>query len=107
VSGALFPFALSFLLPVFMHIVVLEKERGLRTAMRLQGVTTPFYWSVTYVFSFIVYVLVVAVFLGIELAMGNRFFTQTSPLLMVLLLTLWGFAQVSFSFFLASFFKTV
>ena len=48
---------------------------------------------------------VAVLFILVEIASGVRFFTQTYPLIVVLLFSLWGLSQISFAYFLSAFVK--
>ena len=85
-GASLFPLSLSLLLPVFMYAIVLEKEERLLEMMKMNGMRMRNYWSVTYLFNFSMYFLMIAIFfifgfLFLELS----FFTETHPGLLVTL----------------------
>jgi hypothetical protein len=103
VGIALFPFALSFLIPVYTHTLVLEKQEKLRGMMRLKGLRRSTYWTVAYGLDYVVYLAIVLLFIGVELASGVKVFTETAPHITALTFVLWGFAQLSFAYFLSAF----
>lgn len=94
----LFPFALTFLLPVFVNLIVYEKESKLRELMKMSGMHMKYYWLVNYVYNFAMYVVVVVAFSISCYAVQIRLWTQTSPVVLFSLLFLWGHALVSLSF---------
>lgn len=100
IGGSLYPLALSLLLPVFMHSIVLEKEERLQEFMKMNGMRMRNYWVVNFLFNFMVYGLTVGVFVlfGVYLT-EIEFFTQTSSVVMWAILASWGLAQVSLAFF--------
>lgn len=58
ITGAsLYPLSLSLLLPIFMYIIVLEKEEKLLEMMKMNGMKMKDYWFMTYVFCIIISVL--------------------------------------------------
>jgi hypothetical protein len=61
-GSTLFPFCLSLLLPIFMYIIVHEKEEKLIIMMRMNGLKMSNYWLVTYFFSVILSVVTFSVF---------------------------------------------
>ena len=55
VTGAsLYPLALSLLLPIFMYVIVLEKEEKLLEMMKMNGMRMREYWLMTFIFSFVI-----------------------------------------------------
>ena len=61
-GASLFPLSLSLLLPVFMYAIVLEKEERLLEMMKMNGMRMRNYWSVTYLFNFSMYFLMIVIF---------------------------------------------
>ena len=104
-SYILFPFALSFLLPVFMSMIVFEKEEKLRELCKMSGMKMKYYWVANYCCNYLLYLVVVAVFTFVALLVGIRLWTQTSPVVLFTLLFLWGHAMVSLAFLLSTFFS--
>jgi hypothetical protein len=51
VGIALFPSAISFLMPVFLQSLVMEKEKKLREMMKMMGMSSMIYWLVNYIVS--------------------------------------------------------
>jgi hypothetical protein len=51
VGIALFPSAISFLMPVFLQSLVMEKEKKLREMMKMMGMSSTIYWLVNYIVS--------------------------------------------------------
>ena len=86
-GSTLFPFSLSLLLPIFMYIIVHEKEEKLIMMMRMNGLRMSNYWLVNYIFmvsfSLITYaVFYIAGYWVFEL----NFFTDTDPKLLAIIL---------------------
>jgi hypothetical protein len=77
VGPTLVPFCLTFLLPVFMHTIIMEKENRIREMMKMMGMKMSTYWALNYLFDFLVYCLVLAIFCIAELLLQVRLFTQT------------------------------
>ena len=102
-SYILFPFALTFLLPVFMSVIVYEKEEKIRELMKMSGMKMSYYWAVNYCYNYALYLLVVTVFTAVALLVEIRLWTQTSPTVLFVLLFLWGHALVSLAFLLSTF----
>eukprot|EP01027_Heterolobosea_sp_BB2_P006992 GEZU01010470.1.p1 GENE.GEZU01010470.1~~GEZU01010470.1.p1 ORF type:complete len:184 (+),score=45.20 GEZU01010470.1:41-592(+) len=102
---ALFPFAISFLMPVFLYTLTMEKELRLREMMKMLGLKPFTYWANNYFFDLILFSAVALVFVACELAFRVRFFTQSSPLLSFLLFFLWGNSMIAMAFFLSTLFS--
>ncbi|EGG13872.1 ABC transporter A family protein [Cavenderia fasciculata] len=105
-GGLFYPFALSFLLPLFVYSIVLEKQEKLRDMCLMAGLKMRNYWIVTYLFNLMLYTIAVIVVVGISVIFKFSVFTQGSPFAMALLLFGWGNAMITFSFFLSTIFKT-
>ncbi|KAF9150209.1 hypothetical protein BG015_007989 [Linnemannia schmuckeri] len=101
----LFPFALSFLLPNFVTILVQEKEGRHRILMAMNGLNSGAYYLAHYVEFFTMQLILTVFFVIAALVVKNDFLWNTSPGLTILLLLLWAHVQTTFSFFLASFFS--
>jgi hypothetical protein len=85
VTGAsLYPLALSLMLPIFMYVIVLEKEEKLIEMMKMNGMNIKNYWVVTILFFLILEFFTFTIFfLFGYYVLGFAFFTQTSKALMV------------------------
>ncbi|EFA80182.1 ABC transporter A family protein [Heterostelium album PN500] len=104
-GGLFYPFALSFLLPLFVFSIVLEKQERLRDMCLMMGLRMRNYWIVTYLFDFLLYICALIIVVGISVGFGFAVFTQGSAFAMFLLLFGWGNAMITFSFFLSTLFK--
>ena len=51
VTTILFPLSLSLLLPVFLYMIVLQKEEKLIQMMRMNGMKMKNYWIVNFLFN--------------------------------------------------------
>jgi ABC-type multidrug transport system ATPase subunit len=98
----LFPFALTFLLPVFMNLIVYEKEAKLKELMKMSGMQMKYYWVVNYCYNYAMYCVVVIAFSISCWSVQIRLWTQTSFFILFTLLFLWGHALVSLSFLLST-----
>ena len=104
-SVLLYPFAISFILPVYVNAIVLEKQERLREMMKMMGLKMSYYWLTNYIWDFILYILVVIVLIVSSLVFQLRMFTQTNFLILILMFVGWGNAQIALSFLLSTFFK--
>lgn len=100
VTTILFPISLSLLLPVFLYLIVLEKEEKLIQMMRMNGMKMKNYWLVNFVFSFAVSVITNLVFfLFGYFFMDNALFHQTGLDVLFVVLLGWILAQIGMSTF--------
>eukprot|EP01113_Clastostelium_recurvatum_P022760 TRINITY_DN2727_c0_g1_i3.p1 TRINITY_DN2727_c0_g1~~TRINITY_DN2727_c0_g1_i3.p1 ORF type:complete len:854 (+),score=218.34 TRINITY_DN2727_c0_g1_i3:132-2693(+) len=100
-----FPFALSFLMPLYIHAIVLEKQERLREMMKMMGLEMRNYWLITYLYYLIMYGMVVLVVVGASLAFQFAIFTKGSAVGLFFLLFGWGNVQISLSFLLGAIFN--
>jgi hypothetical protein len=104
VAVIIFPISLSLLFPVFLHTVVLEKEEKLMQMMKMNGMKISSYWVVYLVFNLILSILTSLVFMVMGLLVtGMAFFTQTDPLLFLVILVGWALAQIGMAVFFQTF----
>ncbi|KAF9083778.1 hypothetical protein BGX23_011147 [Mortierella sp. AD031] len=104
-AGYMFPFALSFLLPTFVSILVQEKEDRHRMMMSMNGLTSGAYYLAHYA-EFMTMQLILTLFFAFTCAaIKNEYVWRTNSGLVILLFLLWAHVQTSLSFFLASFFS--
>eukprot|EP00727_Mastigamoeba_balamuthi_P003068 m51a1_g12759 hypothetical protein (671) ;mRNA; r:826-3464 len=89
-------FVLSSLVPVTVNTIVQEKQQ------HLMGMSTHAYWASHFVFSLVVYTVVVAEYVSVGLCFRIRSFTQTAWELQLALYSGWGVNQVALSFLLSS-----
>lgn len=104
VAILIFPISLSLLFPVFLYTVVLEKEEKLIQMMKMNGMKISSYWFVYFIFNFAFSLLtnVVFVLLG-TLLTGMRFFLESDPLLLAVVLIGWSLAQIGMAVFFQTF----
>lgn len=98
-----FPLILSFLLPVFMYTLVLEKQGKLREMMKLTGMKMRNYICVNYLVFFTYYIVILVEFLILCFIFQFRAITQTSPAIIAIAYIGWGLCLVSWAFFLSAF----
>jgi len=73
--------------------------------MKLCGMKMRIYWAICYIFDLLLYIATTLLFSIAEVISGARFFKETGPGILVASYLLWGFAQISVSYFFASFIK--
>eukprot|EP00727_Mastigamoeba_balamuthi_P010047 m51a1_g5665 hypothetical protein (842) ;mRNA; r:913726-916709 len=99
------PFALSFLVPVFVYTIVHEKQQRLREMMKMMGLKMNMYWGINFVYDCVLYLIVVIIYIIIGLAFRLRVFTQTAGYIQFFVYAGWGLSQISFAFLLSVFFN--
>ncbi|PVU86199.1 hypothetical protein BB561_006788 [Smittium simulii] len=105
IGSSLFPFGISFLISIFVLILVKEKEDRILVMMRMNGLKYIYYYLSHYIHFFILTMLAGAFFLGAGIGFKLEMFVETSLGLLILLLVIWGNVQISLSFFFATFFN--
>ena len=105
IGGILYPFGVSFLLPIFAIMLVSEKEKRILVMMKMNGMKNFPYYVSHYVTFFVMYVVSSFIFL-VSGAIGKlTMFTLTGPGLLVWMFFLWGHNQIALAFFFANFFN--
>jgi len=104
-GGVLFPFSFSFIMPVFIAVLVKDRHEKHLIMMEQNGLSRWTYWLVKYCFNYLLYAIIVAVVSAFTIAFQIRLFTQTNALVLILTLFLWGHAQVVLGFFFSNFFS--
>jgi ABC-type multidrug transport system fused ATPase/permease subunit len=105
-GGVLYPYATSFLLPVYMAMLVKDKSEKHLIMMEQNGLSRWTYWAVTYIFNFMLYALIAIIITIFSLAFQIRLFTQTNAVVLILVFLLWGHAQIALGFFFSNFFTS-
>jgi ABC-type multidrug transport system ATPase subunit len=90
IGSVLFPVTLTLLLPLFLFLAVLEKERGLVELQLAMGMHYLPYVTVNYVLNLVIFCTVASVFWFIASLLNFSFFTNTSPVLLATILFAWG-----------------
>ncbi|GJJ67939.1 ABC-2 type transport system ATP-binding protein [Entomortierella parvispora] len=104
-SMFMFPFALSFLLPTFVSILVQEKEDRHRMMMSMNGLKSGSYYLAHYA-EFMTMQLILTMFFSLtNVAIKSLFITRTNPGVTIMLFLIWAHVQTTFAFALASFFS--
>eukprot|EP01135_Chromosphaera_perkinsii_P005887 Nk52_evm20s370 gene=Nk52_evmTU20s370 len=103
-GGFAFAFSASFLLPLFLSNVVRDKQEKHLIMMRLCGLKPVYYWGITFIYYFTVYLMVISCVIGFSVLFQFKIFVQTSYAVLFLLYFLWGVALIVMSFFLSTFF---
>eukprot|EP00667_Euglena_gracilis_P000155 EG_transcript_155 len=102
VGTLLYPLALTVQLPIYMYLIVMEKEDGLFYLVRSMGMPTHTYITGTCAFFAGMYVLVCGSFWTAGLLAQLRFFLQTDAWVLLAFFAGWGLALIALAFFLTS-----
>ncbi|KDD75805.1 hypothetical protein H632_c492p1, partial [Helicosporidium sp. ATCC 50920] len=101
-----FTWIAQMLLPSTLVVLVTEKEKRLRTMMKMHGLGDAVYWAVQYSWFFCLTYLFCWVLIGIGSAVKLSFFTQTSYSLQAVFYFFWSNCLVAFAFLLSSAFAS-
>ncbi|KAJ8324327.1 hypothetical protein O5D80_006397 [Batrachochytrium dendrobatidis] len=104
-ASFIYPFAISFLLPMFVIDLVQEKESKVLIMMRMNGLSSTAYYISQYLTFITLYLISAVIFYICGTAYSLSLFVNTAPAVLILVLFLWGNAQVSIAFFLSALFK--
>eukprot|EP00732_Lithocolla_globosa_P000357 Lithocolla_globosa_v1_NODE_102_length_6350_cov_93.725179.p1 type:complete len:962 gc:universal NODE_102_length_6350_cov_93.725179:3330-445(-) len=105
-GSVLYPFACSFLLPIFTLNLVKEKEERIFVMMRMNGLSTAAYYFTEYLHFFTLHVICSFLFLIMGLAFSLSFFTLTQPGVYIWLFIIWGNTQIALAYVFSIFFKS-
>lgn len=95
VASIIFPLSLSLLLPVFLYLIVLEKEEKLIQMMRMNGMKMSSYWLINFLFNLTISLLTNLTFcLFGWFFLDNAFFHKTHPGLIAIVLLGWILSQI-------------
>ncbi|KAJ3012755.1 UNVERIFIED_CONTAM: hypothetical protein HDU68_001040 [Siphonaria sp. JEL0065] len=105
IGRILYPFGVSFLLPIFVIMLVKEKEDRIYIMMKMNGVKPWAYYISHYITFFILYVSSTTIFLAVGILTKLDMFKRTSLPLLVVFFFLWGNVQIALAFLMSAFFS--
>ncbi|KAF9413059.1 hypothetical protein BGZ94_000850 [Podila epigama] len=105
VGRILYPFGVSFLLPIFVITLVKEKEDRILVMMRMSGLKSITYYVAHYIHFYILHIISSIMFIIAGVAFRMPFFTKVEPGVFILLFFFWGHVQIALAFFLSCFFS--
>ncbi|KAI9224622.1 hypothetical protein BC828DRAFT_402117 [Blastocladiella britannica] len=105
IGRILYPFGISFLLPIFVITLVKEKEDRIQVMMVMNGLKLRTYYMAHALHFYSLHILSTVVFLVTGIAFQLQFFTQTALAVLVCLFIVWGLVQVAMAFFLGALFS--
>jgi hypothetical protein len=99
-----YPFGVSFLLPIFVVILVKEKEDRIQIMAKMNGLHSFIYYLAHYIHFYILHILSSILFLLSGYVARMDLFTMTSWGVLVIVWFIWGHAQIAIAFFCSVFF---
>ncbi|KAF9098547.1 hypothetical protein BGX27_000767 [Mortierella sp. AM989] len=105
VGRILYPFGVSFLLPIFVITLVKEKEDRILVMMKMSGLKSITYYVAHYIHFYILHIIASLMFIIAGFAFQMPFFTKVAPGVFLILFFFWGHAQIALAFFLSCFFS--
>ncbi|KAG0262066.1 hypothetical protein DFQ27_002566 [Actinomortierella ambigua] len=105
VGRILYPFGVSFLLPIFVIALVKEKEERILVMMRMSGLKSFTYYVAHYIHFYALHLLSSIMFVLAGLAFKLPLFTKVEAGVFILVFFFWGHVQIALAFFLACFFS--
>ncbi|KAJ3221817.1 hypothetical protein HK099_003073 [Clydaea vesicula] len=105
IGAILFPFGVTFLLPIFVVALVKEKEDRVLVMMKMNGLNSLSYYISHYVTFLILFICSSIVFLISGFIFKLDMFTNTGIDVLILIFFVWGLAQNALVFLFASVFN--
>jgi len=102
---ALFPWGVSFLLPIFVIGLVKEKEERFLVMMNMNGMKSSTYYIFVYITNLILSTLSMVCFVVAGMIGNMNMFTKTSLLVLIIVFFIWANVQVALAFVLSYFFS--
>ncbi len=107
ICSALIPVAMGVALPIFMHIVVLEKSTRVKSIMQMHGLKEIHYWIVNMFSSYLLYISIYGSFYFVgKYILELSVFIGTAPGFFHSLNLLWGFNQIGLAIILQMFIES-
>ncbi|OMJ16749.1 ABC transporter A family member 7 [Smittium culicis] len=106
-GSSLYPFGISFMICIFVLILVKEKEDRILVMMQMNGLKYSYYYISHYIHFFILSIWTCFFFVLAGRLFNLELFTNTDIKIIILLMFLWSNAQISVAFFISSFFSRV
>ncbi|CAG8546687.1 16969_t:CDS:10 [Funneliformis caledonium] len=101
----LYPFGISFLLPIFVISLVKEKEERILVIMKMNGLKSFAYYLTHYIHFYTLHIITSIVFVITGLFFRMEIFTKSQPSVFIILLFIWVLCGVIVSLVTASLFQ--
>lgn len=95
-----------FLLPIFLEMMVMERQNRIRGLMSMMGLPNLRYWIGSYISFYLLYLLSATLLIICGAAVKIGFFTLNTPVSYLVLFFIWGHNIIAFAVLLAPFFKS-
>ncbi|ORX81188.1 hypothetical protein BCR32DRAFT_232892 [Anaeromyces robustus] len=105
IGAILYPWGVSFLIPIFVMSLVKEKEERYLVMMNMNGMKSSTYYIFTYLTDLILSILSMTCFIIAGKLCNMAMFTKTSLIVLAFEFFIWANVQVILSFVLSFFFK--
>ncbi|OUM58763.1 hypothetical protein PIROE2DRAFT_47658 [Piromyces sp. E2] len=105
IGTILYPWGVSFLLPIFVIGLVKEKEERFLVMMNMNGMKSSTYYIFVYITDLILSIISMALFIIVGIICGMKMFTETSLAILILEFFIWANIQVILAFVISFFFK--
>ncbi|TPX30746.1 hypothetical protein SmJEL517_g05762 [Synchytrium microbalum] len=105
IGRIIFPFGVSFLLPIYVITLVQEKENRILIMMRMAGLKQLTYYAAHFIHFFVLFLINAFIFFLAGNLAKLDMFTKTSRALLIILFLEWGLLQISLAFLFASVFN--
>ncbi|CAG8580036.1 3827_t:CDS:2, partial [Racocetra persica] len=105
IGGILYPFGVSFLLPIFVITLVKEKEDRILIMMKMNGLKGFTYHLSHYIHFYLIHIITTLVFVITGLIFKMEIFTKTDPGVYVILFFVWGHVEIALAFLFSCFFS--
>ncbi|KAJ3213533.1 hypothetical protein HDU67_002781 [Dinochytrium kinnereticum] len=105
IGRILYPFGVSFLLPIFVIVLVKEKEDRILMMMKMNGMKAYAYYISHYITFYVLFAISTIIFLIAGRFFRLDFFTKTEISVLAIMFFFWGHVQIALAFFFASIFN--
>ncbi|KXS09467.1 P-loop containing nucleoside triphosphate hydrolase protein [Gonapodya prolifera JEL478] len=105
IGRILYPWGVSFLIPIFVVAIVKEKEARVEVMMEMNGLKRSTYFLTQYIQYLVLALASAIVFIVAGTALRMDMFTTTGKAVLPILFFIWANVQVSLAFFFGSFFS--
>ena len=90
-GSCIYPVAMAMGFPVFLYLIVLEKEKKLLEIMKINGMRMYNYWISNFTFNFFIYNITALSFMLFGSKVYNMsFFSETNFFVLYIVLAAWG-----------------
>lgn len=103
VGAFLYPVAMNLSIPMFVYLLVMEKENRVKSLMQFHGMSNTAYIASNFLFCLFIYLVLASLFWSMAALMNLSVFVETAVSTFGMFWFLWGLCLISVSFFLSTF----